>query len=91
MGAPRKGLPKQQSGFRVTLDDDLAVRLEAYLRATDEPSARLPVVRKAIRAYLEDRLKDKKLRARFERERQQINAKPPAGLRLIKSKTENKG
>ena len=86
MGAPRKELPKKTSGFRVTLDDDLAIHLEAYLRATDEPSDRLPVVRRAIRAYVDERLKDKKLRARYDRERQQIVAKLPAGLRLVRPK-----
>jgi hypothetical protein len=91
MGAPRKGLPKKTSGFRVTLDDDLAVQLEAYLRATEEPSDRLPVVRRAIREYLATRLKDKKLRARFEQERHHVLAKLPAGLRLVASRERAKG
>jgi hypothetical protein len=73
--------------WRVTVDDDLAVMVEAYCRAQHEPTDRLPVIRRVLREYVNHRLKDRSFRKRFERERATLVASRPRGLRLMKAST----
>jgi hypothetical protein len=73
------------NNWRVTVDDDLAIDLEAYCRA-NEAADRLPIIRKAIKAYIDDRLRDRGVRKRFDAERSLLLAKLPTGLRLVHNK-----
>lgn len=82
MAALRKDVPT--TTWRVTVDTDLAVMLEAYCRAQAEATDRLSVVRRALREYVDRRLKNRGLRRRYDRERAALLRGRPAGLTLIK-------
>jgi hypothetical protein len=78
----RARIPAPTTGFLVKLPSDLAVALEAYCRA-NEGTARINVVRNAIRTYIDWRLEaDAQLRLRFEEEARSLRQTP--GLRVIK-------
>lgn len=69
--------------FRLTLDADLALKLEAYCRA-NENAERLPIVRKAIHAYIDERLgDDDKLNARYQDARRELLLTLPSGLHVV--------
>ncbi len=58
--------PKPRQDFVLKLPPDLARDLEAYCRS-NEDTPRVPVVRKAIRSYIDWRLEaDAQLRQRYE-------------------------
>lgn len=84
MVAPRNPFPRKD--VLVRMDADLAVQLEAYCLA-NEGSQRNFVIVKAIRTYIEERLRnDAELRERHGARREEILARVPAGMRLVTNK-----
>jgi hypothetical protein len=66
------------------MDTELTLKLEAYCRA-NENAERLPIVRKAIDEYIDQRLvNDEKMNARYEDARKDLLLNLPAGLRVVR-------
>lgn len=80
--------PKSK-GARVPLKEPLATRFEALRNVLGGGNTEIGVLRDAVAAYIEERLKDRKLRAKYEAELARLTAAKVQPLRLVKDADES--
>ena len=76
--------PKSKDG-RLRLLEPLATDMAAFRATVGMGVAEIGVIRDAVRAFIDARLKDDEFRARFESERANLLAKKTKPIRLVKS------
>jgi hypothetical protein len=77
---------------RTRLLEPLATDLAAFRAALEVAPPEIGVIRAAVRAYIDSRIKnDRDLKKRYEAERKKLNAAKLQPIRLIKSETEPSG
>ncbi len=76
--------PKSRDG-RLRLLEPLATDLAAFRATVGMGATEIGVIREAVSAFIEARLKDDDFRTRFEEERAKIMADKAKPIRLVKS------
>ena len=77
-------MPPKSRDSRIRLLEPLATDLAAFRAAMGMGVTEIGVIREAVRAFIDDRLKDQQFRTRFEAEREQIVRSNREPIRLVK-------